>query len=306
MTSSRSGRLPDFLLFGGMKCGSTSLHDHLVAHPQLGEPKYKEPGFFSRDERFAQGLDAYKALFAETQPGQLAFESSTCYSRWPHFGEVAPRIHEHLPDIKLVYIMRNPVERVYSHYRHAMLERAQDGGGPVVSLEAALAETDEYFDTGCYLRQIERFTEFYPRERFHFLTLDDLKRHPEQTLEKLQRFLEIEVVPDLSKKLSGASNQIRDRAVQRNATASTETLRHNPLVQLAKRFVPPEVRTRVRKLVRESSIMRRRAEARADRFTAAISDFTPSVRASLRERYAEPNAALGEFLHRALPESWDT
>ena len=298
------GRWPDFLLIGGMKCGSTTLHDYLVNHPQLAEPKYKEPGFFSRDERFGLGLAWYRDLFAAAQPGQLAFESSTCYSRHPHFGDVASRIHEHLPEIRLVYIMRHPVDRLYSHYRHAMLERQKKGAGPVISLDAALAETEEYFDTGCYLKQIEQFTRYYDRDRFFFLTLEDLKRDPDGTLVKLQAFLGIEVVPNLSTTLKGASNAIGERAVETTTASARDKLRRNPLVRVAKRLVPKQARQVLMKAVMESPFMKARMQAHADAFAAQLSALDDGRRAALLDRYAEPNAALADFLGRPLPESW--
>ncbi len=298
------GRMPDFLLIGGMKCGSTTLHDYLVNHPKLAEPKYKEPGFFSRDERFSLGLDWYRDVFAAAAEDQLAFESSTCYSRYPHFGEVAKRVHEHLPDIKLVYIMRHPVDRLYSHYRHAMLERQKKNAGPVISLDAALRETDEYFDSGCYRMQIEQYAEYYDRDRFFFLFLEELKTDPDAVLVELQSFLGIEVVPKLSTTLKGASNAIGARAMETKAASTRDRLRRNPLVRVAKRLVPKQARSILMKAVMESPIMKARMKARADAFAAQLSSLSDAKRAELLDRYAKPNADLAEFLDRPLPESW--
>ena len=304
MTDTSKGRMPDFLLIGGMKCGSTTLHDYLVNHPKLAEPQYKEPGFFSRDERFELGLDWYRGLFASAQPGQLAFESSTCYTRHPHFSDAAGRIHEHLPDIKLVYIMRHPVDRLYSHYRHAMLERQKKDTGPVISLGAALLETEEYFDSGCYLKQIEQYTKYYDRDRFFFLTLDELKTDPDAILVKLQEFLGIEVEPTLSTTLKGASNAIGARAVETNTASTRDKLRRNPLVRIAKRLVPKQARTVLMKAVMESPIMKARMKARADAFAAQLSKLSDTQRSELLQRYAPHNEELAEFLERPLPASW--
>jgi len=301
-----TARMPDFLLIGGMKCGSTTLHDYLVNHSELAEPQYKEPGFFSRDERFALGLDWYRNLFAASQPGQLAFESSTCYTRYPHFGDVAARIHEHLPDLKLVYIMRHPVDRLYSHYRHAMLERQKKGTGAVVSLDAALAESDEYFDTGCYLKQIEQFTAHYDRERFFFLTLDELKADPDSVLAALQAFLGLRVDATLSKTVKGASNAIGARAVATSAESAKERLRRNPLVRVVKRLVPKQARSMIVDAVMDSPIVQARMKSRADAFAAQLSTLSELDRQSLLERYAKPNAALEDFLGAPLPESWSS
>ena len=120
-----SGRLPDFMLIGAMKSGTTTLHAYLSRHPGLFLCTPKEPGFFSRDERYARGLDWYRELFTDAQPEQLCGEASTCYSRWPHFENAAPRIAADVPGAKLLYITRDPVERAYSHYRHLMEEEGR-------------------------------------------------------------------------------------------------------------------------------------------------------------------------------------
>lgn len=305
MTEASTGRMPDFLLIGGMKCGSTTLHEYLVNHPKLADPQYKEPGFFSRDERFSLGLDWYRSVFVSAQDDQLAFESSTCYTRHPHFGEVAPRIHEHLPGIKLVYIMRHPVDRLYSHYRHAMLERHKKNEGPVVSLEEALSESSEYFDAGCYLRQIEQFTAHYARDRFFFVTLEELTADPDAMLVRLQEFLGVEVVPALSTSLEGASNVASARAMGTHTASARDRLRRNPLVRAAKRLIPKEARSLLMKAVMDSSIVKGRMKAKADAFAAQLSKLTDAKRGALLGRYEQPNAALAEFLGRPLPASWD-
>ncbi|MGH1346817.1 MAG: sulfotransferase domain-containing protein [Nannocystales bacterium] len=304
MTEASTGRMPDFLLIGGMKCGSTTLHDYLVNHPQLAEPQYKEPGFFSRDERFALGLDWYRSVFSAAKGDQLAFESSTCYTRHPHFGEVAARIHEHLPEIKLVYIMRHPVDRLYSHYRHAMLERQKKNEGPVVSLDAAMSESSEFFDAGCYLRQIEQYTRHYDRDRFFFLTLEELKDDPDAMLGRLQAFLGVDSVPTLSTSLKGASNAASARAMGTTAASARDKLRRTPLVRIAKRLIPKEARGLVMKAVMNSPIVKARNKAKADAFAAQLSKLTDAKRQELLTRYEQPNEALAEFLGRPLPASW--
>ena len=132
-----SGRNPDFLVIGAMKAGSTTLHTYLSRHPDLYLHERKEPGFFSREERYARGIEWYRALFADARPDQLCAESSTCYTRWPHFADVAPRIRQHVPEVRFVYIMRDPVARAYSHYAHMMGERRSEGL-PVLSFGEAL------------------------------------------------------------------------------------------------------------------------------------------------------------------------
>src|SRR5690242_14831106 len=83
------GRLPDFVVIGGMKCGSTTLFEYLCRHPDVFMCTPKEPGYFSREKVMARGEAWYRSLFADAKPTQLCGEASTCYTRWPHFGDVA-------------------------------------------------------------------------------------------------------------------------------------------------------------------------------------------------------------------------
>ena len=76
-------RLPDFVLIGAAKAGTTSLYALLDRHPDIFMPKVKEPEFFARDDRYAEGIESYAAAFAAAAPGQIAGEASTIHSLSP-------------------------------------------------------------------------------------------------------------------------------------------------------------------------------------------------------------------------------
>ena len=90
--------LPDFIIIGAAKAGTTSLYAMLDRHPDIFMPRQKEPEFFARDDLYAQGLDSYAENFAGAKPGQVVGEASTLYSLSPLFGQTAARIKEHLPE----------------------------------------------------------------------------------------------------------------------------------------------------------------------------------------------------------------
>jgi CRISPR-associated endonuclease Cas1 subtype I-B len=94
----------------------------------------------STDEVYQRGETWYRSLFRHAGTDQLCGESSTCYSRWPHFGDVAGRIARDLPNVKLIYIMRHPVDRAYSHYAHNMQ------WGVTMSFEEALEAFEDSID----------------------------------------------------------------------------------------------------------------------------------------------------------------
>ena len=160
--SGNAGRLPDFLVIGAMKAGTTTLHAYLARHPGIFTGRTKEPGFFSRDERFAKGLDHYRRLWIGAAPDQLCGEASTCYSRRLEFPNAAPRIAEHVPDVKLVYLLRHPVDRTFSHYTHEMAYRWAKERLPLSRSVDALEEYPTLVDSSLYDEQLKAFLEFFP------------------------------------------------------------------------------------------------------------------------------------------------
>src|SRR4051812_23979775 len=105
--------LPDFIIIGAMKAGTTSLARYVDLHPRLHTSRRKEPDFFLRDAAPPKTLAWYEAGFEET--GKLQCEASTNYTKYPFSRGVPARMHALLPGIKLIYILRDPVERIRSH-----------------------------------------------------------------------------------------------------------------------------------------------------------------------------------------------
>jgi len=110
-------RLADFVVIGAMKSGTTTLFEWLAAQPDFTMPSVKEPRFFSDDERWARGPDWYAGLFGQEGAG-IRGEASVGYTD-PARAEVASaRMHDLMPEVRLIYLVRNPLERLRSHYRH--------------------------------------------------------------------------------------------------------------------------------------------------------------------------------------------
>ena len=107
-------RLPTFLVIGAPKAGTTSLHDHLRGHPDVFMPTRKEPDFFFRDAAWREGIASYARLFRRAGSVTAVGETSTSYSRYPHVPDVPERIALVVPDARLIYLVRHPVERMVS------------------------------------------------------------------------------------------------------------------------------------------------------------------------------------------------
>ena len=298
------GRLPDFLVIGAMKSGSTTLWRHLDQHPRIFLCRPKEPQFFSREAVFARGFAWYRSLFATARSDQLCGEASTCYSRWPHFGDVPARLAEHLPAAKLVYILRHPVDRAYSHYGHVMTERAVRGTGPSLTFEQALEELPEILDTSLYLRQIERFLAHYDRESLHVLTLDDLQRDPETTLDAVHAFLGLEALPVDADSGSRTENRADHRFARASMGRTIRALRRHPVIGRLRGLLPVSMRREVVARLRSPAVAVRLFERRFEAHRAGLSPLRPETRRRLLARLAGPTRELEAFLGQRLPARW--
>ena len=106
------------VMIGAAKAGTTSLHRLLTSHPEICFAAEKEPDFFSKDEIYARGIDYYCGLFDPLPHHRIAFDGSTTYARLPMFDKPASRIAKVFPDARIIYVLREPVARTWSHYLH--------------------------------------------------------------------------------------------------------------------------------------------------------------------------------------------
>lgn len=278
-------RFPDFLIIGAAKSGTTSLYKMLEAHPRVYMPALKEPQFFSNREIHAQGLEWYQSLFAAAAPDQVCGEASTTYSRWPHTEDAAMAIAESLPEVKLIYIMRNPVDRAYSHYSHHMRLNVTK------TFEEALKEDDIYTDCGMYYAQIQRYLRFFSKQQFLFLLFDDFTEDPSTVIEKICRFLDIPPPPQAKQRTvianaSGPDHYIRQRTTLR--------LRKLPGVSFIADNLPQPLRKFAYTAIKESPLGKRYARE------AKLEPMAIGTRRMLNDLFSEPNRQLGEFLERDL------
>jgi hypothetical protein len=286
------------MLIGAMKSGTTTLHAYLSRHPRLYLCEPKEPGFFSRDERYARGIEAYRELFAPAGPGQLCGEASTCYTRWPHYADVAPRIAEHVPDARFLFIMRDPVERAYSHYRHLSEEWAA-AGKEIPDFAEAMEVAPEIVDASLYRTQLERFFSHFPSERFHLLTLEELRAGPAEVLGGVQDCLGVPREDRMG--LAETRRNEAGTAIARKTMRKRITRwRQLPGFSLAIDMVPPSLRARARAAL-QGPISRWLARDAVEDLGKRVGPLDPESRARLEERFALPDQELAELLGRPVP-----
>jgi hypothetical protein len=176
--------LPTFLVIGAMKAGTTSLYEYLRAHPSVFMPREKEPEFFSEPERWSRGLDWYSSLFAPGTHHPVRGEASTGYTRHPRFPETPARIASTLPDVKLLYLVRDPIGRMLSHYRHSVLLGREHRG-----VDDALRGGGGYLDTSRYALQLRRYLDHFPASQILVVFSEDLRSARLSTLRRIVAFV---------------------------------------------------------------------------------------------------------------------
>jgi hypothetical protein len=183
-TIMRMSPLPDFIIIGAMKSATTTLHMQLARQPGLWMSRPKEPNFFSDDENYAKGLSWYASCFQGAGPGDLRGESSTHYTKLPTHPRTVDRMVETLPRVKLIYVMRHPIDRLTSHYLHEQTIRRI-----TVGLEQAVDRYPELVEYGRYSMQLEPYLRAYGPGAVHPVFFDRLISRPDEELERIGQFL---------------------------------------------------------------------------------------------------------------------
>lgn len=175
--------LPTFIVIGAMKAGTTSLHYYLGLHPEIGMSAIKELDFFCAEKNWDRGVDWYRQQFPDRP---LRGEASPGYTKHPRFSGVVPRMHAVVPEASLVYLVRDPIDRIVSHYLDAM-----HWGREHRPFDEALADLDDnhYVNCSLYEMQIREYDGYYPRERIHVVVSEDLRERRAETLAGIYGFL---------------------------------------------------------------------------------------------------------------------
>ena len=191
---------PNLFVVGAMKSGTSSLHSYLAEHPSVFMCQPKEPCYFVEPsqldwpaiERLGLGghEERYLALFRDAGDAVVVGESSTLYTKAPKISGVPERIARFSPGARIVYLMRDPVERTVSHYWHAVRDRKETR-----PLLTALRDDPHYLDVSHYAFQIRRYVELFGRERVHLLTLETMRDQPQEKVSELLAWLGVN--PDL-------------------------------------------------------------------------------------------------------------
>ena len=197
--------LPNFLIIGAMKAGTTSLYSYLRTHPDIFMPVNKEPAFFSNEPVWKKGGDWYESLFAGQECTKARGEASVNYTKYPHYQNVPRRIHSLVPNMKLIYVLRSPIDRIYSHYLHNVY-----AGIETDPIEKALSERPLYVQISRYYQQIDQYLQIFDRKQLMVIILDDMQHDPAAVVKRVFSFLDVDdshVPPNINEKKHTTSDK---------------------------------------------------------------------------------------------------
>ena len=253
---------PNFLIIGAPRSGTTTIYEGLRQHPEIFMSPFKEPWFFAlagKTEPFngpgdndpvrtgIRDEDAYLALFNGVKHEKAIGEASTLYLYSP---EAAIKIRERLPEVKLIAILRSPVDRAYSNY----IQHVQQGRETLPFKDAIEAEEQResmgwspfwlYRKMGLYGKQLTNYYHIFSKEQIHIFLYDDIVDNPSELFKSIFKYLEIDTIDTkiiLNKQnLSGIPKR---RNLHTLLTGLTKSRFTNKFV---KPLLPPKIRRNIR------------------------------------------------------------
>ena len=214
--------LPNLIVVGAMKCGTTSLHEYLDLHPSIRMSRPKEVDFFSGNNS-NQSLDWYRALFDGSF--EIRGESSQNYSKHhhPHFAGAFARMSEIIPDVKLIYVVRDPIERYRSHILYNYFIESE-------AAERFNHSSDHFVKTGLYHFQMMDMLKYFDLKQILVVDSSDLHQFRHETLNSIFSFLGVEQLPN-DGRFDFVRNKLEDLSVPRR-------VRSNLVVRIASKVAP--------------------------------------------------------------------
>lgn len=253
---------PEFIVIGAAKSATSSLCVALQYHPAIHIPQKKELNFFSHDQNYRRGHDWYHGQFSPS-PGAICGEGSVSYSFYDAHPETSVRIHAYRPDMKFIYIVRDPIARLVSLYHQF---QAAGVLGPV-SFGEALRSHIALLDSARYWKQISAYRRLFPDSQIQILFFEDWKENPADLLGQCCDFLGVERRTDLHVSKKGQTHG------QRRDSRLLWAMRSKRGFGRVRNMLPEPVRGFLRNFLKTP--------------IARLPDVTPDTREFLREELTE-------------------
>ena len=258
--------LPNFLVIGAMKAGTTSLYKYLGQHPEIFLSPIKEPGFFAfegerpevyrhfRHEPFVTTIEAYKDLFRGVTDEQAVGEMSTQYLDFP---QSAARIRHYIPSARLIAVLRHPVDRAFSYYvmrlrggQESVADFSQAIRREKACLEKGIKVKSPYISKVSYYDSLRVFFDTFDKRQMKIMLYDDLYQNPQEFIRNIFGFLNVDdnFLPDLSARHNTGG-------VQRNSAIGALLNKPNPIRAAARLILPRAIRERYREKILAHNLM---------------------------------------------------
>nr|WP_228025036.1 sulfotransferase domain-containing protein [cf. Phormidesmis sp. LEGE 11477] len=187
--------MPNFLIIGAPKAGSTSLWNELRQHPDIFLTSVKEPNFFCSNSANYQNWSWYTSLFRGSVGKTAIGEASVAYSLVERNPTTPALIAQHLPHVRLIYIVRHPLRRIESAWLHHISKR-----NPVPrDFSQAVREFHPLIEGTLYSRNLEEYRQYFPDQQILVLFLEDFQADSQQVLEQCDRFLGVDPTARVSR-----------------------------------------------------------------------------------------------------------
>ena len=297
--------MPQFLLIGAARAGTTAIYSYLRQCPEIFMPRVKEPNFFAFEGQTlacrGPGADYinnsitrladYRDLFATSPPGAVLGEASPLYL---FADQAAARIRHHAPDARLVVVLRNPVEQAFSHFMYATKQRIE----PLTDFVAALNAEDQRIADGWqplfgysrfprYSEQLARYLALFPREQILIRLYEEFERDPATLMQDILAHIGVRsgFRPDMAVKHNAGG-------VPKNRIFQDFLMKSNPVTRAIGLVVPQETRLRIRDRLAGFNLKREET-------------IPPEARAILLARLGDQIRALEPMIDRDL-SNWLT
>ena len=299
---------PNFFLVGAPKCGTTAMYNYLVVHPDIFMPRTKEPTFFAQDldegkrgddRLFIRDLDQYLALFSDWRGERRVGEGSVWYL---YSKTAALQIKQFAPDARIIIMLRDPVEMMYSLHAHRLARGAEDleSFGEAVSAEKDRAQGKRlpkhayivkgllYTEVVRYAGQVERYLDIFGRDRVLVLVFEEFVADPGSAYRQVCEFLDVDstFVPTFER--INPSRVVRSRFLR-------NVLRFHP-TPIGNRMRLGPIRKGWRRMKRTVIAMNEKEQARPP--------LDPLLREELAQQLAPDVARLSRLLDRDLLGFW--
>jgi len=270
--------LPNLIVIGAQKCGTSSLHNYLAAHPQISMSRVKEINFFNDDAHWSSGTEWYAQHFT---PAEVRGESSPGYTFLPESEGTAERMHRVVPEARLIYLVRDPIERIRSNYVH--MRALEQESRPFA--DVATDPDDVYIGRSRYATQLRPFVELFGRERVLIVAQERMLAHRAETLARIFAFLGVDetfVSPEFERVWGKSEGKGRVYSVLARGAAALQARGLFPTL-------PRGVRWRMQKAIRaDPSARENGAPAVDDEVSARIAELLGGEIAELRAIAGDP------------------